>query len=49
MAHHDNGDGEEDPVAERYMLIKQKQIKRFLERHTTALGLYEWTVLLCLP
>ena len=49
MAHHDNGDGEEDPVAGQYMLTKQKQIKRVLQRHTTALDLYEWTVPLCLP
>ena len=28
MAHHDNGDREEDPVAGQYMLTQQKYIKR---------------------
>ena len=49
MAHHDDGNGEEDPVAGQYMLAQQKQIKMVLERPTTALDLYEWTVPLCLP
>ena len=49
MAHHDNGNREEDPVAGQYMLTQQKHIKMVLERPTTALDLYEWTVPLCLP
>ena len=48
-AYHDNGNGEEDPVAGQYMSTQQKQIKMALGIPTTALDLYEWTVPLCLP